>query len=83
MSTLRSFASALLSKGLISAGWYAILTGLTMLYLTWVLASVFEDDSAAPYVAVVLAVTGLWQLGRGVLSEVRRWREQRHPADAP
>ena len=42
-----------------------------MLYVAYLLASV-SGDAAAPIVAVALAVTGVWQLERGVRAELRR-----------
>jgi hypothetical protein len=44
------------------AGWYSILTGLALLYVSYVLGSVPEDD-AAMFVAVALAVTGISSAG--------------------
>jgi hypothetical protein len=63
-----------LSRGRISRGWYSILTGVAMLYVAWVLGSVSATDAAAPLVGLVLAITGIWCLGRGILLEVRRHR---------
>ena len=71
MTALRAVASGLLSRGRISAGWYSILTGLALLLVAYLLGSVRDTDRAAPYVAVVLAVLGVWQLAGGVL-ELRR-----------
>ena len=75
MTTLRSVASALMNKGVLSPGWYAVLTGAVMLYLAYVLTSVANADPAAPAVALVLAVTGVWQLQRGLRSELQRRRD--------
>jgi DMSO reductase anchor subunit len=72
MRALRTAASVVLSRGVISAGWYAILTGVAMLFVAWALASVGGQDPAAPVVAVVLAVTGVWQLERGLRAEFQR-----------
>jgi hypothetical protein len=72
MATLRTVVAALMSKGVISAGWYSILTGLALLYVAYTLASVSDSDPAAPYVAVLFAVAGVWQLWRGVRLEFRR-----------
>jgi hypothetical protein len=69
MTTWRKLASALLSKGVISAGWYAILTGLALLVVGLALASVSRDDPAAGVVSVVCFAAGSWQLLSGVLSE--------------
>ena len=72
MATLRALAFALMSKGVISAGWYSILTGLALLYVAYALGSVADSDPAAPYVAVVLAVAAVWQLECGVRSQCQR-----------
>jgi glucose dehydrogenase len=69
---VRAVTTALLSKGVISAGWYNVLTGVAMLLVAWLLASASDHDAAAPFVAVVLAVTGVWQLERGLRREFRR-----------
>jgi len=71
MTTLRTLVSALLSKGVLSAGWYSILTGLVLMIVGVALASVSHDDPAAGVVGVFLFLTGLWQLERGVRSEFR------------
>ena len=76
MATLRTVVAALMSKGVISAGWYSILTGLVLLYVAYLLSSAGDTDPAAPYVAVLLAVTGMWQLGRGVRQQ--SWRKSVH-----
>jgi tetrahydromethanopterin S-methyltransferase subunit C len=72
MTTLRRLASGLLSTGVISAGWYAILTGLVLLYVGWALASFSGDDRAAGAVSVVAFLAGVWQLERGLRSELQR-----------
>jgi len=72
MTTLRKLASALLSKGLISAGAYSILTGLAMLVVGLALVSVSRDDPAAAVVGVVLLLGAAWQLKRGIGSELQR-----------
>ena len=72
MTTLRTLASALLSKGVLSAGWYSILTGLVLLILGFALASVSGDDPAAGVVGVVSFLAGVWQLQRGLRSEFTR-----------
>lgn len=59
--------------GVPSAGWYSIVTGVVLLYLAYLLGSVPSDvDRAAPWVAIVLAATGIWQLQRGLRAEFRR-----------
>jgi len=70
-----------MSTGVLSAGWYSIFTGLAMLYVAYLLASVLSDaDAAAPFVALVFAATGLWQLERGIRAEYQR---RRRSADEP
>ena len=68
-------ASALLSRGVISAGWYAILTGGAMLYVASAIGSAVGNDQAAVPVALVLAITGVWQLERGLRAEFQRRRD--------
>jgi len=60
---------------MLSAGQYSVLTGLALLYVSYVLGSVSRDDAAALPVAIVFAVMGFWQLARGVRSEIRRRSE--------
>ena len=71
MGLARTVASRLMSRGVLSAGWYSILTGLALLAVSYALGSV-SGDAAAPFVAVGLAVTGLWQLERGLRAEFQR-----------
>ncbi len=81
MGWARRVASRLLSAGSVSAGWYSILTGLALLFVAYALGSVsVSEDAAAPYVAVALSVTGLWQLERGLRAEFQR---RRKPTDGP
>ena len=62
-----------MAMGVLSAGWYLILTGAVLLYVAYLLGSVSWDvDRAAPVVAIGLAVAGLWQLERGVRAEFQR-----------
>ena len=72
MATLRRLASGLLSKGVISAGWYSILTGLVLLVVGLALASVSGDDRVAGVVSVVAFLGGVWQIERGLRSEFQR-----------
>lgn len=73
MGFLRAAASRLISTGLLSAGWYAVLTGLALLYAAFMVGSVpGDDDAAAMFVAVALAVTGVWQLESGLRAEFQR-----------
>ena len=73
MTTLRRLVSHLLVKGVISAGWYSILTGLALFVVGWALASVpLRDDLAAGVVGVVALLAGVWQLERGLRSEFQR-----------
>jgi glucose dehydrogenase len=72
MTTLRSLASALLSKGVLSAGWYSILTGLVLLVVGLALVSGSRDDPAAGVVGVILFLAGAWQLEHGLRLEFQR-----------
>jgi hypothetical protein len=47
-----------------------------MLYLAYVLSRAGDTDAVAPYVAVVLAIIGLWSLASGAL-RLRRDRLDR------
>ena len=38
--TVRAAASRLMATGVLSAGWYSIVTGAVLLYLAWLLGSV-------------------------------------------
>jgi hypothetical protein len=60
-----------MSWGALSPGRYAVLTGAALLYLAYLLGSV-SGDSVAPFVAVGLAVVGVWQLTIGLRAEFRR-----------
>lgn len=72
MAILRTVVSALMSKGVLSAGWNSILTGVAFVYVAYLLGSGADGDSAAPFVAVVLVVAGAWQLERGLRAEFQR-----------
>ena len=61
-----------MSTGVLSAGWYSVLTGLAVLDVSYLLGSVSEDEAAAMPVAIALAVTGIWQLERGLRAEFQR-----------
>jgi hypothetical protein len=61
-----------MSTGVLSEGWYPFLTGSALLYVSYLLGSVSEDDAAAMPVAVALAVTGIWQVGRGLHAAFQR-----------
>ena len=62
--------------GVISDGWYAILTGLVLLLLAYLLGSVpWDVDPAATLVAMAFLVMGLWQLTRGLSAEFPRQRK--------
>lgn len=71
MGFARAAVSRLMSAGMLSAGWYSILTGLALLYVAYALGSA-SGDPVAPFVAVALAVPGLWQLERGLRAEFQR-----------
>ena len=73
-SALRAVLAALLSKGVISPGWYSILTGVAMLFVAYLLGSAVHTDRAAMFVGLALGVTGVWSVERGIRSEVRRHR---------
>lgn len=71
MRSARATISGLISRGVLNPGWYSVLTGLALLYVAYLLGSV-SGDPAAPWVAIALAVTGLWQLERGLRADVQR-----------
>ncbi len=59
--------------GVISNGWYAILTGLALLLLAYLLGRVpWDVDPAATLVSIAFLGIGLWQLTRGVRAEFPR-----------
>jgi peptidoglycan/LPS O-acetylase OafA/YrhL len=72
-----------MGKGVLSRGWYAILTGLVMLFVAYLLAPVGHDDPAAPLVAIAFALLGAWTLWRGVREELRRHAVRRPPSSQP
>ena len=72
MTPLRKLVSALLSRGMLTAGGYSILTGLALFVVSLALASASSNDPAAGVVGVVLFLAGVWQLERGVRSEFQR-----------
>lgn len=73
MKVLRTAASRLIATGVLSAGWYSILTGVVLLYLAYVLGMTpWDVDRAAPFASVAFAATGLWQLTRGLRAEFQR-----------
>jgi hypothetical protein len=75
MHPVRAVTAAALSKGVISPGWYAVLTGLAMLYVAYLLGTVSgEDDAAAPFAALGLGIVGVAVLERAVRRELRRRR---------
>ena len=79
--SLSAAASRLLAMGVLSAGWYSILTGSVLLFLAYVLGRIpWDVDRAAPLVSVALALTGLWQLSRGFRAELQR---RPRPTDEP
>jgi hypothetical protein len=62
-----------MATGVLSAGWYSILTGVVLLHVAYLLGSVSWDaDRAASFAAVAPAASGLWQLERGLRAEFRR-----------
>jgi hypothetical protein len=72
MTTVRGVAAALLSWGVLSAGWYSILTGLALISLGLALASVARDDPMAGVVGVASFLAGAWKLERGLRAEFQR-----------
>ena len=73
MKFLSAAASRLMARGVLSDGWYSVLTGLVLLYLAYVLGRIpWDVDRAAPFVSVAFAATGLWQLTRGLRAEFQR-----------
>jgi hypothetical protein len=73
MKFLGAAASHLMARGVLSAGWYSILTGLALLYLAYVLGRIpWDIDRAALLVSVALGATGVWQLTRGLQAEFQR-----------
>ena len=61
--------------GVMSDGWYAILTALVLLLLAYLRGSVpWDVDPAATLVAMAFLVMGLWQLTRGLRAEFPRQR---------
>ena len=66
MTTLRTLVSALLSKSVLSAGWYSMLTGLVLMIvgLRW--------RRCLTMTLLRVSSAGLWQLERGVRSEFQR-----------
>jgi hypothetical protein len=72
MTTVRGLAAALLSKGVLSAGRDAILTGLALVVLGLALASVSGDDAAAGVVGLASFLAGAWQLERGLRLQFQR-----------
>jgi hypothetical protein len=71
MGLPRVAVSRLMPVCLLSAGWYSVLTGVALLFVAYALGSV-SGDEAAPFVAMVLAVAGVWQLERGLRAEFQR-----------
>jgi glucose dehydrogenase len=65
-------AAAVMSKGVISRGWYSVLTGVAMLLAVWLIAPTSDSDPAVPFVALVLALTGIWNIERGLRAEYQR-----------
>jgi hypothetical protein len=67
---MRAAASRLMTIGVLSEGWYSILTGLALLLLAYVLGRVpWDVDPAASLVATGFLAMGLWQLTRGLRAE--------------
>ncbi|KRE95613.1 hypothetical protein ASG76_08265 [Nocardioides sp. Soil774] len=68
-----------MQTGLLSKGWYSILTGLALLLLAFALGGVpWDVDPAASFVAVAFLVIGSWHLARGLRAE---FQQRRAPSD--
>ena len=79
VTSLRAAGSRLMTRGVLSAGWYSILTGSALLFLAYVLGGIpWDVDRAAPFVAVAFAATGVWQLTRGLQAEFQRRPRSTH-----
>jgi hypothetical protein len=74
MAVLRTIRATLLSKAVPSPGRYSIWTGLAMLYVAWLIAPASDTDWAVPFVALALAITGVWSIERGFGLERQRRR---------
>lgn len=62
-----------MTTGVLSDGWYAILTGLVLLLLAYVLGRVpWDTDPAARLVSLAFVVLGLWHARRGLRAELAR-----------
>ena len=61
-----------MSTGVLSAGWYSVLTGVALLLVAYALGFVSQDDATALPVGLALGMTGLWQLERGLRAEFQR-----------
>ena len=72
VTRIRALLARLLSWGVPSEGWYAVLTGLALLVAARMTGSAADTDPAAPYVTVVLVLAGAWQVERGLRAELRR-----------
>lgn len=73
VKSLSAAASRAMAVGVLSAGWYSILTGAVLLWLAYVLGMTpWDVDRAAPFVSVAFAAMGLWQLKRGLRAEFER-----------
>jgi hypothetical protein len=72
MKVAGKIAAALMSRGVISRGWYSVLTGVAMLLAVWLIAPASDSDPAVPVVVLVLALTGIWSIERGLRAEYQR-----------
>jgi len=84
VDALRRILAGAMARGVISPGWYAMLTGLVMLILVWLLVPLWHSDSGVPIAVPLLTVFGVWSLVRGVLLEIRpRRRDRQVPGSGP
>jgi hypothetical protein len=78
VNVLRRIVAAVMARGVISPGWYAVWTGLAMLFVVWLLVPIWRTDPMAPVAAAVLAVLGLRSVVRGVRLELQPSAPGRH-----
>jgi len=73
VKVLRAAAAHLMTIGVLSDGWYAMLTGVALLVLAYLLGGVpWDVDPAATLVGMAFLAVGLWQLTRGLRAEFPR-----------
>jgi hypothetical protein len=77
MSMLRRYLAGVMSKGVLSPAANAIVTGVAMVLLAWILWPVRGDDAAVRPVAIGLALLGVALILRGDRDARRRRAESR------